>query len=228
MSFSPPAAAFLILFLAASAVHLYHSYLDDAGKRAYTKPFLLLFLILFYVSAAGTRNHALLLALACAWAGDVLLIFPGNRFFVLGGIAFLFAHFFLMAAFVPGILAVRVEGILLAGAAIAYLLATAWIIRRLFGIVPKKMLVPMCLYLAANGTTNLFALMQLMTLRNTGAFLAFLGAFFFFFSDCVLYLVRYHPDRNLIYKRHFTVMAAYLAGVFLITLGMLQISEIIS
>lgn len=40
---------FFVLFAAASIAHLYFSWKDDKRGRAVTKPFLLLFLALYYV-----------------------------------------------------------------------------------------------------------------------------------------------------------------------------------
>ena len=42
----------LLLYLIVSALHLQASYEDDAEKRKKTKPFLLLFLLAFYLCAA--------------------------------------------------------------------------------------------------------------------------------------------------------------------------------
>ena len=42
---------FLALLAVFSAIHLYHSWQDKGLHRAKTKPFLLLFLILYYVFA---------------------------------------------------------------------------------------------------------------------------------------------------------------------------------
>ena len=47
----------------------------------------------------------------------------------------------------------------------------------------------------------------------------------FFTSDCTLYLVRYHKNKDLIFKKHFTVMLTYLLGEALITVGMLLIQS---
>ena len=94
---------------------------------------------------------------------------------------------------------------------------------KLKGNIPVAMIVPMILYLLANSTMNLAALTQLMTLRNAGAAVAYAGAVFFFISDCTLYLVRYHTNKNLIFKKHFTVMLTYLLGECLITVGLLMI-----
>ena len=67
----------------------------------------------------------------------------------------------------------------------------------------------MIFYLVMNSTMNVFALIQLMSLRSVGAIVAYVGAVSFFISDCTLYLVRYHSNKDLIFKRHFTVMLTY-------------------
>jgi uncharacterized membrane protein YhhN len=62
-----------------------------------------------------------------------------------------------------------------------------------------------------------------MSLKNTGAAVAFAGAVLFFASDCTLFLVRYHDNENLVFRKHFTVMLTYLLAEFLITFGMILI-----
>ena len=80
---------FLFLFVVFSAIHLKDSWKDDAGKRAKTKPFLLLFLALYYLCATDKINIFLLLALVTSWLGDVLLIGKGHKWFAYGGISFI-------------------------------------------------------------------------------------------------------------------------------------------
>ena len=53
--------------------------------------------------------------------------------------------------------------------------------------------------------------------------MAYAGAVLFFVSDCALFLVRYHKNKNLVYRRHFTVMLTYVLGELLITQGMLML-----
>ena len=53
---------FLGLFCLTSLIHLYHSYINDKKNRAKTKPFLLIFLILYYITAAKNVNAMLLAA----------------------------------------------------------------------------------------------------------------------------------------------------------------------
>jgi uncharacterized membrane protein YhhN len=62
----------------------------------------------------------------------------------------------------------------------------------------------------------------MFTLQTPGSLVAYAGAVLFFASDCTLFLVRYFRNPDVIFKKHFTVMLTYLAGEFLITLGILM------
>lgn len=212
---------FLILFLLFSIIHLVHSWQDDSQKRAITKPFLLLSLAAYYAFAAETISPVLLLALLTSWLGDVLLIRKGHKWFILGGISFLASHVLFVCVFVPAIQWTAVPWGLIALLAVIYYSISLKIMLALQKSTPKLMLVPMYLYLLANSTMNLFALMRLCTLRTPGSIVSFIGAVLFFISDCTLFLVRYYPKTDAVFKRHFPVMLTYLGGEFLITLGML-------
>ena len=59
--------------------------------------------------------------------------------------------------------------------------------------------------------------------NSAGAAVAYVGAVLFFISDCTLFLVRYHKNKDLIFKRHFTVMLTYIVGELLITQGVLML-----
>ena len=98
--------AFLILFFVFSGIHLYDSWKDDAAARKKTKPFLLIFLILFYVTAAqrhGGIEYHLLLALVTSWLGDVLLMPKGHHWFALGGVSFGASHVFFILVYAANI-----------------------------------------------------------------------------------------------------------------------------
>ena len=209
------------LYLLFSAVHLYHSWKDDP-KRKITKPFLLIFLILYYVFSPDRINIPLLLALFTSWLGDFLLIPKGNKWFICGGISFIFCHLFFIAVYYVRISFTGIPWLLVIPAAILYFGIGLKIILSIKDNTPKAMLPLMYFYLLCNSTMNVFSLMQLITLKSKGALTAFIGALLFYFSDCVLFLVRYHKNRDLIFKKHFTVMLAYLLGELMITVGILM------
>lgn len=217
----------LILFFAFSAVHLYHSWKDDAENRKKTKPFLLLFLLAFYIfgALAGDEhlNRELVLALLTSWLGDVLLIPKGHVWFTAGGISFGASHIFFILVYSMNIAFRGMPWWLIIPVALLYYGIAFAVIRAVTPTTPKIMVGPMYIYLLANATMNVFALMQLITNHSAGALIAFLGAILFFISDCTLFLVRYYKkNENLIFHKHFTVMLTYLLGEFLIVLGVMM------
>ena len=212
---------FIALYILCSAVHLYHSWKDIPKKRAMTKPWLLLLLMLCYITSTRDISWVLVAALLTSWLGDVLLIPKGHRWFMTGGISFLVSHFLFIALYVPSVAFGEISWALIVPVALVYFGISILVIRTVKPTTPKLMVIPMWLYLIANSAMNLFALMRLLTLRSTGSLVAFTGAVLFFVSDCILFLVRYYPAKQLVYKKHFSVMLAYLAGEALITLGIL-------
>ncbi|MBO4383021.1 MAG: lysoplasmalogenase [Clostridia bacterium] len=216
----------LALFLIFSAVHLYHSWLDDAENRKKTKPFLLVFLALFYVFAMFAKgesiNTFLLLALITSWLGDVLLIPKGHGWFTAGGISFGAAHIFFILVYAAHISFTGMIWWLVIPIALLYYGVAFAVIRAVSPTTPKIMVGPMYLYLLANATMNTFALMQLISNHNAATLVAYIGALLFFLSDCTLFLVRYYKDDSVIFKKHFTVMLTYLLGELLIVLGVMH------
>ncbi|MBQ7637626.1 MAG: lysoplasmalogenase [Clostridia bacterium] len=212
---------FLAIFFAASIVHLVHSW-QDSSKRKYTKPLLLLSLLFFYVFATGKISWVLVAALATSWLGDVLLMLKGDKWFVMGGISFLISHILFIFVYIPNIVFSSIKW-WIAFPIIVYAVISFLIMRSVKENTPKPMFIPMFLYLVANSTMNIFALMQLISVPCLGSALAYVGAILFFASDCTLFIVRYHKKEDLIFKKHFTIMLTYILGEFLITLGMLLI-----
>jgi uncharacterized membrane protein YhhN len=213
---------FIALYILCSAVHLYHSWKDIPKKRAMTKPWLLLLLTGWYVVSTRDLSWVLVAALLTSWLGDVLLIPKGHGWFTAGGISFLLSHFLFIAVYAPSVTFGSIPWLLVVPVALVYFGISIMIIRAVKPTTPKAMVAPMCLYLIANSTMNIFALMRCLTLRTPGGLVAVLGAVLFFVSDCTLFLVRYYPKKQLIFKKHFTVMLTYLAGEALITLGILM------
>ena len=215
---------FLALFVAVSVWHLVDSWLDVPKRRAYTKPFLLILLLLYYIFAADPVLPVLIAALATSWLGDVLLMPKGTKWFVAGGISFLVSHILFIFVYLPQVEPAALRWAVLIPAALVYYGVSVAVTLAVKKNVPKPILIPMILYLIANSTMNLFAIAQLMSVGGAGGWLAYAGAVFFFASDCTLYLVRYHDNKELIFKKHFTVMLTYLLGEALITVGMLLVT----
>ena len=214
---------FLALFILVSAIHLYHSWIDDKAKRPFTKWALLLLLLGYYLTSTDSPSWLLCAALLASWLGDVLLIPPGTGWFVSGGISFLAAHVLFVVLYAERVVFESVNWFIAVPAALLYIAVTTTILVLLKKETPKAMFVPMFLYLLANGTMNVFALMQLLCNPCAGAAVAYIGAALFYISDCSLYLNKYYHKKQVVFKSHFTIMLTYLLGEFLITQGMLML-----
>lgn len=215
----------LALLAVVSGVHLYDSWRGNAPRRRYTKPFLLPLIIAYYLAASAAPSWLLVIALVFSWLGDVLLIPHGNKWFVMGGISFMMTHFLFIAVYARRVTFSGVKWWLVIPVAVVYYGISAVIIKNLTPSTPKMMLAPMYVYLLSNSTMNVFALMQLLSAKSAGAAVAFAGAVLFFISDCTLFLVRYHKNKKLIFKDHFTVMLTYIAGELLIAHGMIMLGS---
>ena len=188
---------FLVLLAVSGVAHLYGSWVKKEKLRAVTKPMLLLFIILYYITSGVRINPLLIAALAASWLGDVLLIPKGNAWFTAGGTAFMLAHFLFIAVYVPQVDFSKVNWFVAVPAAVAYYSVSAGII----------------------------ALMQLISNPCAGSVVAYTGAVLFFVSDCTLFLVRYYKKPEIVFKQHFTVMLTYIVGEFLITQGIIMLSK---
>jgi len=213
---------YLALLLIFSTLHLISSWKDNE-KRGITKPFLLPLIILYYLSSTSNPSWILIVALATSWLGDVLLIPKGNKWFMAGGISFLICHFMFIGVYLMSIDISHVNWAIVVPVGILYYSVVLFIISRLIPTTPKPMISPMCLYLLANSTMNIFALKQLTSNPCGGAIVAYIGAVCFFISDCTLYLVRYYKKPDIIFKRHFTVMLTYIVGEWMITQGVIML-----
>ena len=153
----------------------------------------------------------------------MFLMFQGNTWFTIGGCFFGVSHIFFVLTYVGRIQWSAVHLYVIIPVAIVYIAITTLIIRAVIKQTPKKMLPPMYLYLIANSTMNVFAIMQLESIPGAGSIIAVVGAILFFISDCCLFLVRYSKRPELVFKKHFTVMLTYVVGEFLITQGILML-----
>ena len=214
----------LALYFGVSAVHLIFSWKDDPKIRAMTKPFLLFFLLIYYLLAASSIRIVTVIALFTSWIGDLLLIHKGHAWFTAGGISFLISHLFFIFSYVDSVV-INSHYLIIPFIALGYFAVGFLIMKSVKNNTPRQMVIPMFLYLVTNSTMNVFAMMQLLSRKNIGALVAYCGAFLFFISDCTLFLVRYHKNRNIVPKKHFGVMLTYLLGEFLIVQGLILIAK---
>lgn len=209
----------LLVFFAATSIHLYASAQLNQKLRNLTKPFILLSLLGLYIAMAKPILLLMVLALIFSWLGDVFLMIKTTKWFAIGGGAFLVSHIFFVLTYNTEVdfTKIPIWAILLLGA--LFLTAVIFIFIRLKPHLPHALFYPMALYLAANGAMNCFAVFRFMTTSGLPELLTVIGAFLFFISDTTLFFVRFNKDSRM--KSHFLIMLTYSVGELLIVLGMI-------
>lgn len=209
----------LALFVLATVVHLNASLKQNKALRNKTKPFILIGLTGFYLSAADPAILSVVLALFFSWLGDMLLIPKGTKWFVAGGIAFMVSHAFFILSYVQETDFAALPKLLIFLFPAAFAAASLIIFRYLRPHLPKALFYPMLLYLLINGAMNCFAWFRAATAGRAAGIVTAIGALLFFVSDSSLFFVRFNKESRL--KTHFLVMLTYSLGEFLIILGLI-------
>lgn len=207
---------FLALFILFSLAHLYGSFIDEKEIRKYTKGFVLLCLLAYYLLAAGTIKPLIVAALAFSLIGDMLLL--GKRFFVLGGVSFAFAHVCFSLAFASGTDFSRIPFWVYIVAGAVYIGIIVAMLTRVRHFASKTFLVGVGGYLLALSSTGAFALLQFISNPCFATGLIFVGGLFFLVSDVTL--LRFRLIKGVkIWRNHFPIMITYIIAEFLIIYG---------
>ena len=210
---------FLAMFIVVTTIHLWASLKKDAKIRGISKPFILLSLIGFYVSAADDVSVAIVLALAFSWLGDVLLMAPGVNWFVVGGISFMISHLCFITGYCRDITFSKIPIVLMVLLPLIYAVIVSNVFGRLKKYLDKVLIYPMFLYLFLNGAMNCFSVYRCVSNFSAATLITAIGALLFFISDTTLFFVRFKKDS--VFKTHFVVMLTYSLGEFLIVLGLI-------
>ncbi len=211
---------FLAAFCIVSIIHLYASYKNNTKLRSATKPFIIITLALYYISASYTLNYFLIAFLFFSLLGDVALMI--NGLFALGGVCFGLGHLCLIVSYSAYFDSSKLSWPVICVAAALYAVILIILFRCLKGHIPKKLFIPMVAYMLTNASMNICGIILVMSHNTLGAVCILIGAILFFISDCILYTVRFHKTQS-IFTKHFLVMLTYISAAFLITYGSMVI-----
>ena len=210
---------YIVLFGLAALVHLYASFTKNKTLRAISKPILMPTLLAFYLSNATSPSIYVVMALIFSWLGDLFLIPKGIKYFTFGGISFMISHIFFILAYSMGENVFGNDWYIYAIFGALFVVITFIVFINLRKSLKKPLQIPIGGYLLLNGAMNCFAIFRLFGSTTIANGITVIGALLFFISDVILFFVRF--DKNCKIKTHFWVMIAYLAGEFLIILGLL-------
>jgi len=205
------AKTFLLLFLLFSIGDLVNVWFD-LPYRYLTKPGIILFLSLYFISSTPkTRSFKLfVVALAFAWLGDVFLLFSGANFFLMG------LGSFLLMQILYSFLFFQDKQIQKKKALLSILLLTAFSIGFNSYLWPfvQEMRVPVIIYSMA---ITLMAFTGINRNRSLpGYSYIFIGVILFVISDTVLAVNNFGPG---FWKGGFVVMLTYILAQYYIVEG---------
>ena len=190
-----------------------------------TKPFLMIALLVFYLSTREGKPNSLskliVGALVFSWFGDVLLMLQGQYagLFIFGLAAFLIAHLLYIFGFrkarfdAPGeinhsFIRTRFIFLIFIGGSLIYMLYPNL----------EEMLIPVILYTIVIVTMGISSLLRRGWTSDKSFIMVYSGALLFIMSDAMLGINKF---MNPIIQARLLIMATYIAAQFLIVKGIL-------
>lgn len=217
-------ATFFKIFVLFSAFYLLVLFLGYENLDPYLKPALIPLLSLgafFYRKFPSQK--ILLTALLFSWIGDVILLFTdiSEIYFILGLIAFLFAHITYCVLFNKQKFnrKERNKPVFITGS----ILIAVYLVAMISFLMPSlgDLKLPVIVYASIISIMFLFAFNGLLTWKNPGNQLVFFGALIFLISDSILAINKFYFP---IYKSSFFIMFTYLVAQYLIVIGILKLN----
>ncbi|MGM5470049.1 lysoplasmalogenase [Flavobacteriaceae bacterium LMO-SS05] len=215
---------FALVFTLIVLLELVFSYFETLSPRHYvTKPLIVLSLMFYFLSCSKTLQKPIrnvtTLALICALAGDILLMFDDHNplYFIFGLVAFLMAHVFYIIVYLKHRNKSRqpfpfIVALLIFATGLFYLI--------LDGL--GDLLIPVVVYILVILTMTTTAFMRKGRVTHHSYVLVFLGALLFMISDSLLSL-------NMFYKpfpfANIGIMVTYALAQFFIVLGILKLKD---
>ncbi|MDT0553968.1 lysoplasmalogenase [Urechidicola vernalis] len=200
----------LLLFTIISLLHLTGFIIENDALRHVTKPFILIFLGLYYWSSVVVKRKLYLIALFFSFLGDVLLISISELSFMLGLGAFLLSHLFYISLILRSIRKSSFSDKMMA--AIPFVLLFSGLIYLLKDNL-GGLLVPVVLYglvISLFGTT---ALLNYNLEKSKPSKELLIGAILFIVSDSILAINKFFSASELM---AISVMITYILAQYVI------------
>jgi uncharacterized membrane protein YhhN len=209
----------LILAIIAAAVEVFATQKDNQKLEFFAKPAVMIFLWIWLYASTGLQGSTLWfgLGILLSLAGDVLLINPSDRMFVLGLIAFLLTHIFYIIGFKEELLNFTGWSLIL----LFFIAINGYrLLRRIVGAMRAQkqsaLVNPVIVYSLVISLMLFAALSTIfdLTWKTSAAFFVSVGAFLFYLSDLILAWNKFvSPLKN---GRILNIVAYYLGQISLI------------
>ena len=192
-------------------------FFEKEDIASFIKPILVPVLLLsFYASVKQRGNYKIIGALVFSTMGDILLIFEGRPFFILGLLSFLLAHVLFVLIFRSRAGTIKLDFYTVVCS--LFILSYYFFFMKFLCPHLGAMRIPVLAYaFVISG----MLWMALQLLRSTSSFRwhIVLGALFFVVSDSLLSIQLFYSSFEL---AHFYVMLTYLLAQFLLVFGILN------
>ena len=195
-------------------------YLGFEELAFYMKPFLIPSLILLVVAKRAIGgNKMLLLAILFSTIGDVLLMFTGQLFFILGLLSFLIAHLLYIVIFKQLLEPLKMSFVAFGGA-VFVLVYYVGLVSLLWPYL-HEMKLPVLTYALV---ISIMAWLSLHFYNGRSGFKWWIifGAIMFVISDSLLSIQLFYGDFD---DSHFYVMLSYLLAQFSLVYGILNMQR---
>lgn len=208
---------YLIPFLIFSFLNIFYEKVSNKTGSYFTKPFLMPFLLFFYVVAAPSVNSLVILALISGFLGDVFLMVSKRQTYTIAGIiAFLIGHISYILIFIGNsYMGGHIPAWFLMFLAF-YVVAAIFLYKTLFSSI-QSMRLPVMSYMIVIFIMSFMSLSRIWTVSFLSFLLAFLGSLAFIFSDALLAYNMFTMSRK---NNGPVIMATYLIAQLLIVLGL--------
>lgn len=195
-------------------------FMEQEAISVYLKPLLVpALLILFLLNVKQKGNYKIIGALLLSTLGDILLIFDGKAFFILGLLSFLLAHLLYILIFRSQTKSIKRD---------AFTIQSSVVVIMYYGcfmcfLWPHlgAMRIPVLAYALV---ISVMLWMALQFLRSTSSYKwhIVLGAFFFVVSDSLLSIQLFYSSFDF---SHFYVMLTYLFAQSFLVYGIIRIKN---
>jgi uncharacterized membrane protein YhhN len=208
------------LFIVDSILHLIGCITGNKKLCTITKPLLMPLLaataaviLIPELPASGFTLIFTMLALACGTAGDILLLYTGKKYFILGALCFFAGHIFWIVQYAPAFSTLSLAALFIGAAcSAAYLAAVYFIIVKPADVMGAGFLV----YGAALCMLVFTGAAAVNAYHTTVSELFLSGALLFLASDSML---GYTVMKKKFPLSEFLIMATYIAAQALLTAG---------
>lgn len=181
----------LMLALVATAAEIFAVQKNNRQMEFFAKPAVMIFLLIWLYSSTALQGNTLWFGLGLVFSlvGDVLLIYPSNRMFILGLIAFLFTHIFYIIGFREELLHFTGWSFVL----LFFIVINGFrLLQRILGAMRAQkqnaLVNPVIVYGLVISLMLFAALSTIfdLTWKTSAAFFVSIGAFSFYLSDLIL------------------------------------------